>query len=168
MNLSPLATWLASNGAAIFEIGEYFVAPWGITLDLTGLVASMVVNALVTGLIAFKILKVLLKVKPTSVEQTLGSLRSTVGPKLRHILFIIIESGMALFAIQLVRVVATSLDEYPAGSNPKLMSMSLKLQIALDVIIFIHQALNVITRSVHFYFFYFTDNIYLPRELHQQ
>ena len=41
-------------------------------------------------------------VKPTSIERTLGS---TEGNKFRHIMFIIIESGMALFAIQLVRFV---------------------------------------------------------------
>jgi TRAP-type mannitol/chloroaromatic compound transport system permease small subunit len=69
----------------------------------------MAVNALMTGLIVFKILKVFLEFKPTSVERTLGSLSSTGGSKLRHIIFIIIESGMALFAIQLVRVVLTSL-----------------------------------------------------------
>jgi hypothetical protein len=47
---------------------------WGNTLGLTGLAASMVVNALVTGLIVFKVLRVFLEVKATSVEQTLGSL----------------------------------------------------------------------------------------------
>ena len=71
----------------------------------------MVVNALATALIVFKILKVFLEVKPTSVERTLGLLSSTEGPKLQHIIFIIIESGMALFSIQLVRVVISSLVE---------------------------------------------------------
>ena len=33
---------------------------------------------------------------------------STGGSKLRHIIFIIIESGMALFAIQLVRLALNS------------------------------------------------------------
>ena len=98
----------------------------------------MVVNALVTGLIVFKILKVSLAVKVTSVEQTLGSLSSTEGPKLRHIIFIKIESGMALFAIQLVRVVIGSLIELQGGPTP------LSLQIAYNFVIFIHQALNVI------------------------
>ena len=63
---------------------------------------SMAVNALVTGLIVFKILKVFLQVRPNSVERGLGS---TGGSKLRHIIFVIIESGMALFAIQLLRLV---------------------------------------------------------------
>ena len=129
---------------------------------LTALVASMVVNALVTGLIVFKILKVFLEVRPTSVEETLGSLNSTRGPKLQRIIFIIIESGMALFAIQLARVVVSSLIELQGGLGP------LSLQIALEFIVPIHQALNVIIRSVHFYFFCFTDDIYLLRVLHQQ
>ena len=62
----------------------------------------MVVNALVTGLIliVFNIIKVFLGNKVTSVEPALGSLSSTGGPKLQHIIFIIIESGMALFAIR--------------------------------------------------------------------
>ena len=121
----------------------------------------MVVNALVTGLIVFKILRVFLIVKATLVERTLGSLSSTGGPKLRHIIFIIIESGMALFAIQLARVVITSLGELQAFHVPQ------SLLIAGDFIIFINQALNVIIRSVHFYLFCFTD-IYLARALHQQ
>ena len=109
----------------------------------------MVVNALVTGLIVFKILKVFLEVKPNFVEQTLGSLSSTGGPKLRHIIFIIIESGMALFAIQLVRVVITSLFEVHEGPPPP------SLTIAFNFVVIIHEMLNVIIRSVHFYFFCF-------------
>ena len=123
----------------------------------------MVVNALVTGLIVFKILRVFLQVKATSVERTLGSLSSTGGPKLRHIIFIIIESGMALFAIQLVRVVISSVVEPQAGQTPP------SLLIAYDFVIIIHQTLNVIIISVRFYFFCFTDDIYLPiRASHQQ
>ena len=112
---------------------------------LTGLVASMVVNALVTGLIVFKILVVFLEVRATSVEQTLGSLGgSTGGHKLRHIIFTIIESGMALFAIQLVRVVISSLNQFQAVQGPP------NLTTALNAVITIHQALNVIIRSIYF------------------
>ena len=88
-----LATWLASEGAIVIENDENLLDSWRDTLALTGLVASMVVNALVTGLIVFKILKVFLEVKPTSVEQTLSSFDSTGSPKLRQIIFIIIEYG---------------------------------------------------------------------------
>jgi hypothetical protein len=90
----------------------------------------MAVNALVTGLIVFKILKVFLEFKPTSVERTLGSLNSTGGSKLRHITFIIIESGVALFAIQLVRVVLGNVDTQTALSGQ-------------HFVISIHQMLNV-------------------------
>ena len=122
----------------------------------------MVVNAVVTGLIVFKILKVFLEVKATSVEQTLGSLSSTGGPKLRHIIFIIIESGMALFAIQLARVVILSVTEFQTGpASPSLINAS-------AIVISIHQMLNVIIRSVHLYLYCFTDDIYLVRALHQQ
>ena len=154
---------MASNGAVVFiQDGAVLIYLWGNTLVLTSYVASMVVNALVTGLIAFKILKVFLEVKPTSVEQTLGSLNSTRGSKLRRIIFIIIESGMALFAIQLVHVGITILLLLDGSSTPS------SHIIALGLVVPTHQALNVIIRSVHFYFFCFTDNIYLPRASHQQ
>ena len=74
-----------------------------------------------------------------SVERTLSS---TGGTKLRHIIFIIIESGMALFAIQLVRLVLLAVQSYnllyvlPTGIN---------------------QMSNVIIRSFNFYFFCFAD-----------
>ena len=146
-NLSPLlATWLASEGSITIEQGETLSAFWGNILILTGLAASMVVNALMTGLIVFKIIKVFLEAKSISVERTLGSLSSTGSPKLQHIIFIIIESGMALFAIQLVRVVITSLVALQAGPAPQ------SLIDALYVVIPVHQTLNVITRSVHFFF----------------
>ena len=38
----------------IIENGQVVTTEWGGTLALTGLVVSMVVNALVTGLIVFK------------------------------------------------------------------------------------------------------------------
>ena len=71
---------------------------------ITSYTATMVVNGLVTGLIAFRILKGFLEVKATStsVEQTLGS---SGGTKFRHIIFVIIESGMTLLVIQLVTMV---------------------------------------------------------------
>ena len=113
----------------------------------------MAVNTLVTGLIVFKILKVFLGVRAT---RSLGSLSSTGGPKLRYIIFVVIESGMALFAIQLVRVVLYSLPvESPAING-------------VNIVIGINQMFNVITRFVHLYFFCFTDNIYMIRASHQQ
>ena len=128
-------------------------------MTLTALVASMAVNTLVTGLIVFKILRVFWEVKATSIERTVGSLGSTGDTKLQHIIFIIIESGMALLAIQLVRVVI---------SSPGLEALQGVNNIAHNIIVCIHQMLNVIIiRSVHFYFC-FTDEIYLARASHQQ
>ena len=87
----------------------------------------MAVNALMTAMIVIKILKVMLEVKPASL--TLGS---TGGNKLRHLIFIIIESGMALFAIQLVRVVLSCL---PLQASTVL---------AFNITIGINQMFNVI------------------------
>ena len=67
----------------------------------------MAVNALMTALIVFKILRVFSEVsKLASFERNLDA---TGGTKLRHIIFIIIEFGMALFATQLVHVVLSCL-----------------------------------------------------------
>ena len=111
----------------------------------------MVVNALVTGLIVFKIHKVFLQVKQvnpeaTSVERTLDSLSSTGGTKLRQIIFIIIESGMALFAIQLVRFVLNSLTVFQVAPQTPL-----GLTFLIDLVIVVNDMLNVIMKSAHFF-----------------
>ena len=98
----------------------------------TGLAASMAVNALVTGMIVIRILKAT-GIKPTSVERILGS---TEGNKFRHIMFIIIESAMALFTIQLVRIVLVFVS-VPEEQQPF-------LDAAGDFVIIINQMLNVI------------------------
>ena len=59
-------------------------------------------------------------------------------------MLIIFESGMALFVIQLVRVVLLSLNQYLVGPTPQ------SLQIAMNIVIYFHQVLNVIIKSVHF------------------
>ena len=58
---------------------------WGNKVIIISLAASMAVNALVTGLIVFKILNVFLESKANvpSVERTLGS---TGGTTLRHVI----------------------------------------------------------------------------------
>ena len=59
----------------------------------------MTMNALVTGLIMFRIFKVFQEVKTATADnQNLGV---TGGSTLRCVMSIIIESGMALFSIQL-------------------------------------------------------------------
>ena len=58
---------------------------------------------------------------------------------------------MVLFAIQLVRVVISNVMElHWLGSTPPSL-----LVIALNIVISIHQNLNVIIRSVHFLFLLF-------------
>ena len=153
------ATWLATEGARTWEQGKLYTALWAFQITITGLAASMAVNALVTGLIVFKILRVFLEVKPTSVERTLDSFSNSTsgGTQLRHIIFIIIESGMVLFAIQLVRIVLSTVDGLPTP-----------IFIGLELVMAMHQMLNVIIRSVHFHSFCLADKIYLDRASHQQ
>jgi hypothetical protein len=111
---------------------------WQGPVTLTTYLASLAVNALVTGLIVFKIVRVFFEVKATttSVERTLG-LGSTGGTKLRHIIFVIIESAMALFAIQVVRLVLSS-NIWAGGVVP------------FHLVLGIAQMLNVIIRFIHF------------------
>ena len=112
-----LATYLAADGANIYVNNQLDLTPWGQAVTTTSFVLSMAVSTLVTGLIVFKILKVFLEVKAASnsVNRTtsLGSSSSCStagGNKLQHVVFVIIESGMALFIIQLIRVVFVSLE----------------------------------------------------------
>ena len=103
----------------------------------TGLAASMTVNALMTSMIVFRIFKVTRAMPTTtSFDQTLGS---TGGNKVRHIMFIIIESGMALLVIQVVRFVLV------LGFIPQTAAWAG----ANDFVTAINQVLNVIIiRSV--------------------
>ena len=109
-------------------------------MTITALAASTAVNALATGMIVFRILKAM-GVKPTSLERTLGS---TGGNKFRHIMFIVIESGMALFAIQLVRIVLLCLP-LPVAVEPFYNPV-------LNIVISINQMLNVIIIFCSFLF----------------
>ena len=105
----------------------------------------MAVNALVTGMIVFRILKV------------------TRGSKFRRIMFIIIESGMTSFAFQLLQVVLV-ITCILLGSGASLEVGRLEpvepfiLVAANSFVVVINQILNVIILSVHFYFFCFADN----------
>ena len=117
---------------------NYLTTVGGDTMTLTALASTMALNTLVTGLIVFKILKVY-----TSIERTLGSAAGT--PNYQRLIFIIIEYGMALFAIHLVRIVFTSLFKTYYPSNG--------IVLAFTSVVYFHQMLNVIIRSVHFYSF---------------
>ena len=121
---------------------------WDYVVIPTSLSLSLAVNTLVTGLIVFKILKVFLEIKAlttssTSVERTLGVSSTGVGgAKYRHIIFVIIESGMALFAVQLFRVLFYYY--LPMQSPPNL----------INILIVINQMFNVIIIFISFVFIY--------------
>ena len=70
-------------------------------MEFTAVIMSMAVNTLATGLIVFKIFKVYWEVKPL-YDQPFGR---TGGSKLRPLIFIIIESRLVLFSIQLALIV---------------------------------------------------------------
>ena len=136
-NLRFLAIWIASGAAPLSIIQDQLDVPdWCNTLVIAGIALSMTVNALVTGLIVFRIFKVFQEVKSVTVDdQTLGV---TGGSKLQHVIFIMIESGMTLFAIQLARLVVTMLNTDAAND-------------AYLLIVGIHEMLNVIMTINHCY-----------------
>ena len=105
-NLFFLALWIVSGTAHMsFVQGQLYVAGWSNTLSIAGLALSMTVNALVTGLIVFRVFKVFQEVNSgTADDQIFGV---TGGSTLRRVIFTIIESGMALFSIQLTRLVVS-------------------------------------------------------------
>jgi hypothetical protein len=126
--------WIAGICSQFIAQGQIDVSAWGSILALASFTASMTVNALVTGLIVFKIFKVFREVKSvtTSNEKFLGVTHAG-GRKLRSIIFIIIESGMTLFAIQLLRLVIAATGP---GTNAE--------QDIYTLIIGIHEMLNVV------------------------
>ena len=145
-----------SIAASSTEQGTAFPSLWSDALTLASLIASMTVNALSTGLIVFRIFKVFREVKDitTSEEKSLGI---TSGRKLHSIIFIIIESGMALSAIQVARIVIIIIEFYITSINE-----IFALDAAYDLIVPIHEMLNVITSSV-IAIVCFTDNMELAR-----
>ena len=85
--------------------GQIYVAEWINTVEATGLALSMTVNALVTGLIVFRVFKVFQEVKSSIADEQI--LEVTSGSTLQRVMFIIIESGTVFFSIQLARLVVT-------------------------------------------------------------
>jgi hypothetical protein len=149
-DLLPLVMWIAANGSYLIELSGTSDTVSKSTLVVISLTMSMTVNAMVTSLIVFRIFKVIREVQrvTTSEETSLGAR----GRKLRSIIFIIIESGMVLFAIQLVRLI-TELNTGPSGNLLKLFAVTVG----------IHQMLGVIISRIFFTALYFTDNANLDR-----
>ena len=132
VDLLPLVMWIAGSGAVFIAQDSIYQTNWGNILGLTCLTASMTVNALVTGLIVFRIFKVFREVKRVTTSDEI-SLGIAGGRKLRSIIFIIIESGMALFSIQLARLVLALLNLSTTAEN-----------VAYQFFANIHEMLNVI------------------------
>jgi hypothetical protein len=126
--------WIVSGCPFFIVQGQVYTTTWSNMLVMTSLAVSMTVNALVTGLIVFRIFKVFHKVKDVTGRK-----------KLCSIIFIIIESGMALFAIQLACLVIAATEE----------RMDAECDIYL-LIGCIHKMLNVVISSVTATL-YFTD-----------
>jgi hypothetical protein len=109
------------------------IPEWSYPMLLSSHALSMTVNALVTGLIVFRIFKVFRQVKDASDPNLV--LNDAPGSTLGSIIFIVVESGMALFSIQLVRLVAYILQTTPGYDAYLLIAP-------------IHEMFNVIIRSV--------------------
>ena len=118
-NLWFLAIWIAEGAALSIVQGQLYVSEWSTTVTIAGLTLSMTVNVLVTGLIVFRVLKVFQEVKTTADDQILGV---TGGSTLQRVIFIIIESGMALFSVQLTRLVVAIVTTNAANDAYALIS----------------------------------------------
>jgi hypothetical protein len=142
--------WVAGIDAFSIRQGGISLNLWTGPVVLTSLAVSMTVNALVTGLIVFRIFKVFREVKGVTTSDEI-SLGVTAGSKIRSIMFIIIESGMALFVIQLVRLAISTQLPFTHGVSD-----------AYTLIVVLYQMLNVIISSV-IATLHFTDNVDLAR-----
>jgi hypothetical protein len=137
----PLATWLAQFGSIAYIKGQIQIAPWEFSLTATAVALSMTVNVLVTGLIVFKIRKMFSAVANNEAHPMARTMSSTGDTKFRHIIFVIIESGMALLVIQVGRFVLT------------LMPRTVAVNHIINFVIVTQRMFNVIIRSVHFFTF---------------
>ena len=74
---------------------------------------------------------------------------------------------MALFAIQLVRFVLSTM--LPAETEIQLdVGPATAFQLAFEIVVGMHEMFNVNIKSIYFYFFCFADDIYVARASHQQ
>jgi NADH:ubiquinone oxidoreductase subunit K len=116
-----------------YILSDQVVDPaWANWLGVGSVAMSITVNALVTGLIIFKLFNVYREVKSTSNDHTLGA---TGGSRIRTVIFMLIKSGMMLFSIQLALFVVT-------------IALTDITDKVFDIIVAIYQMLNVITISV--------------------
>ena len=125
---------MAGSVSVFINQGILGVVAWGDRLIETSITLSMTVNALVTCLIVVKIFEVFREVSNLNTP-TENILSVTGGRKLQSVIFILIESGMVLFSVQLARLVVTILTTDAATD-------------AFTLIGYIHQMVNVIIRLV--------------------
>ena len=134
-----LAIWIVGTTTSLYvEKGQTPISHWGNPLTTTALAMSMIVNAIATSLVVFRIFKVFRAVKLTPEERISDVTRRS---PLRPLMFVLIESGMLLFSIQLVRLVVGSVSAPTDVVDSYAVTAS------------IHQMLNVIIRSNISYFF---------------
>ena len=127
---------MAGIGGNSIGPGGFESTAWSTNLTITSLVMSTTLNALVTGLIVFRIFEVFRDVKASTTldEKNLGV---AGGKTTSYVMFVIIESGMALFSTQLARVVITALSTSHTDS----------VQDAFNIFVAIHEMLNVTKTS---------------------
>ena len=114
--------------------GQIVSTAWDTNVTITSLIMSMTVNALVTGLIVFRIFKVFRKVKGTITFDGKSSCSGGAGGRnIRYVMFVLIESGIALFSIQLARVVPTAFSTDGTSSEQDLFNFMVSCHEMLNV-----------------------------------
>ena len=141
-----LVIWILASSALYIVQGQLDIRDWGNILTSTGFAISILVNALVTGLIVFRIFKVFREVKTTVDDRILGM---TGGSKLQRIIFVLTESGILLFSIQMAQLVLYRLQTNIAIDAYDLIAPLSQLQMLNVIIISIITTLN------------FTDQMFL-------
>ena len=137
--------WIISTAVPLHTKPHLSYEIWGSFLTQAAIATSMTVNALMIGLIVFRIFKVFREVRAAS------RMSATSESTLRRIMFILIESGAALFFIQLVRLIIGSLVIWKNGS--------MDIRGPYDLIIGINQMLNVSIDKSDTSASYFADNV---------
>jgi len=129
--VSFLGLWMASIGSTTLSDNEFSTATWVNAVTWSSLVMSICVNAIVTGMIVFKIVGVYQDAKPLYNDPFAAS----GGSKLRSIIFIVVESALTLLCVQVINLVLNILPSLPALHG-------------YQVISFIYQMLNGITPTL--------------------
>jgi len=114
LTLAYIPIWLTSIGSVSVSNNELVITKWDWALISTSFSMSLAVNAVVTSLILFRIVKVYWEVEPILYEQILDPATGDES-KFRSIAFALIESAIALFALQVILVVCGGVATGPAG-----------------------------------------------------